>query len=440
MSELDELIDVQVTVQDQAPERPNFGTPLIASYHTRFGERVREYSQADDMLDDGFTTSDPEYKTASIIKMQNPTLQRFKIGRLETASHKQELHFIPNNVTPGYVYSFSVDDVDVEYEVQEGDSTADIVGEFETQLANVQDATASDSGTDHATLTAVNDGHIFDVSLPHDGHVRVLDATTVSGTDLSADLSAIEDEDPSWYGLLLTLNCEDTILAGAAWCEARRKVFFPQSADWNIVDATKEDDVASQLVAAGYTRTCGIWKRGIGANAQAAAAFATVNLAPDPGSSTPAFKTLVGVPFDRLRPGERAALEKKNWTRYTRVAGFNITFEGRTPSGRFVDVTRGIDWIVSEIQLDLYRYLYVNPKVPYTSTGLSGAKGTIEGAIMRGVTAGLVADDTPIVVTMPSIDETDVNDRANRLVTGATFEFRLAGAAHRFRVRGTVTV
>lgn len=439
MSELDEIIEMNVVVTDRAAAAPNFGTPLIASLHTNFGERVREYSMPDDLLDDGFTTSSPEYAVAQAIKSQDPTVQRFKVGRL-TASFNHTLHFIPNNLTPGYVYSFTVDGVTVEYAVESGDSAADIVGEFESQLAAVSDATASNDGTTHATLTADNAGHVFSVTIPHDGGLRVLDATVVSGSTLASDLAAIDDEDPDWYALLLTLNTEDAILAAAAWCEARTKVFFPQSADWNVVDPAQTGDVASQLLAGSFTRTCGIWKRAIGSAACAAAAFATQVVTPAPGAATPAHKTLVGVPVDKLRPGERTALTNKRWTRYTSFGGFNRTFEGLTPSGRFIDVTRGVDWIKATIQQDLANYLYVNPKVPYTTSGLEGARGVIENAIRKGLATGLVADDTPIVVNMPTIEETALEDRAARIVRGASFSFRLAGAAHRFIVNGTVSV
>lgn len=448
MSELDEIIEMNVTVTDQAPERPNFGVPLIASFHEQFGDRVREYSQPDDLLDDGFTTLSPEYAIATAMKAQNPTVQRFKLGRL-TGSFNHTLHLIPANLTVGYVYEFEVrassNDawVTVSYEVQNGDDAELIVDGIVADLAAAADITATDATT-HATLAADNAGDIIYLRMPQDGHLRVLDATVTSGSTLASDLAAIEDEDPAWYGLILALNTEDTILAAATWCEARTKNFFPQSADWNVVDTGEDSDVASQLLDGAYTRTCGIWKRNVGGADWAAAAFAIQNLAPDPGSYTPAFKTLATIPVDKLRPGERTALKNKHWTRYTRVGGLNITYEGRTPSGRFIDVVRGIDWIKSEIQLDLYRYLYVNPKVPFSASGLAGAQGVVENAIRKGLPTagnpGLVADDSPIVVEVPAIEETDVSDRANRLLRSISFSFRLSGALHGIRVVGTASV
>lgn len=443
MSELDEVIEMNVVVTDQAQEQPNFGVPLIASLHTNFADRVREYSQADDLLDDGFTTSSPEYEIASAMKNQDPTIQSFKLGRL-TGTFTHTLHLIPTNVTIGYVYTLDAkvganEFVTVTYTVVENDTVALICDELVTALAAVTDTAVTDAAT-HVALAADNAGELISLRVPQDGHLRVLDVTSVVTATLTADLAAIESEDPAWYGLTLALNTEDTIVTAATWCEGRTKVFFPQSMDWNVVDAGESTDVASLLLAGSYTRTCGIWKRGMGGLCWAGAAFLIQVLAPAPGEASPVHVSLATVPVDKLRTGERAALTAKNWTRYTNFGGFNRTFEGKTPSGRFIDVTRGIDWIKAMIQQDLSTYLYVNPKVPYTTSGLAGVRGVVENAIRRGLATGLVADDTAIVVNVPAIEDTDAADRANRIVRGVTFSFRLAGAAHRFVVSGTVTV
>lgn len=437
MSELDEIIEMQVTVTDQAPERPTFGIPLIASFHSRFGTRVKEYSQPDELLDDGFSTGDPEYGMAVAIKAQDPTIQRFKLGRL-TTTYTQIVHLIPTNVTVGYRYEFTIQGVSASYVVQTGDDVAKICDGIVEELSGIPGATASD-GTTHVIVTASTAGRILEVKVSSDSHLHVLDATIVNGTSLTSDLNAIDDEDPNWYALLLAINTDDTILAAATWTETKTKIFVPQSADWNILASSETTDIASQLVGGAYTRTAGIWHRLIGGTAWAAAAFLTKILSFDPGAATPAFKTLATVQVDSLRTGERSALAAKRWTRYTRVGGLNITYEGRTPSGRFIDTVRGIDWIKSEIQLDLYRYLYVNPKVGFETTGLTGVRGVVENAIRKGITAQLVAADTPVVVNVPAIEDTDEVDRLNRFLRGVTFSFRLSGALHKIRVTGTVS-
>jgi len=53
MSDLDDIVSVAVTVTDKAPTKASFGVPILVGYHTAGLDYVREYAEADDMLDDG---------------------------------------------------------------------------------------------------------------------------------------------------------------------------------------------------------------------------------------------------------------------------------------------------------------------------------------------------------------------------------------------------
>lgn len=57
-----------------------------------------------------------------------------------------------------------------------------------------------------------------------------------------------------------------------------------------------------------------------------------------------------------------------------------------------------------------------------------------------GVANGLIADDTPIVVTAPDPLRIPTNMRAQRILGDFTFRVRLAGAVNRAVIDGVVGV
>jgi hypothetical protein len=199
-------------------------------------------------------------------------------------------------------------------------------------------------------------------------------------------------------------------------------------------------DIASTLQTAAYSRTGLIWHRFIGGSERADAAWNSVQLAADPGSATPAFKSLAGISADDLRTNEVANIQAKNASWYAAKHGENITFEGKAASGRFLDVTRFIDWLKETIQVDVFTLLVNNPKIAFSQNGLNSLGLAIEGAIVKGGKAGGVDLDQPYAVVTPKIADVPQSDKATRRANGFTFRCILAGALHGITVKGTVSV
>lgn len=437
MPSLEDIIDSQVTVTDKAPSKPNFGTPLIAAYHTAWLDRVREYSEADELLDDGFTTSSPAYKMAVAIKSQSPCPKTFKVGRL-ALPYTQTITLEVLSAVQGAVYNWNINGTPVPYTVP-GSATLTTVATALELLVEAVTGIASTSAL--AIITAVSAAGLIS-TYAVDRNVKIKDTTADPG--ITTDLAAILDADPSWYGLLVDCNSEAIITAAATWAEANKKLFVTQSSDWDVVDASSTTDIASDLKALGFARTVGAYHQGIGRSQDwLAAAWMGVGLAADPGSITWAFKTLAGVSVDSLKPGERSALAAKNWTQYESVNSLNITFEGKTPSGRFVDVTHGMDWLESEINLDLFLLLYnanQGKKLSFDQIGINTCGGKLEQTLNKGIKRGVLSNEPAPVVTVPSLADTDVADRAARRLKTLNWTARLGGAIHGVTVRGTVSV
>jgi hypothetical protein len=90
---LDSIVDITVEVSPLAAPRATFNELLIVG--TTVGiidttERVRLYEEADDMLEDGYVDTDPEYVAAQIYFGQSPAPRRLWIGYQDIASSPAE--------------------------------------------------------------------------------------------------------------------------------------------------------------------------------------------------------------------------------------------------------------------------------------------------------------------------------------------------------------
>ncbi len=434
MSDLDDIVSVAVTVTDKAPTKASFGIPLLAGYHTAWLDYVREYSEADDMLDDGFVATDPLYLAALVLKSQEPAPPRFKIGRLATA-FTQTVNLLPIVTTTGYVYNFTIAGTPITYTVLGGATTTTVATALELLVEAVTGITSSSAGP---VVTSVSAAGVLN-SYAWARGLDVIDITADPG--IAADLALIAAEDSDWYGLALVCPNSDLIVKAAAlWIEAQSKIFVPQLCDWDVIDAGQTGDTGSDLKLLSYARCPWIWHRFIGGSEWASVAWLGIQLAPDPGSATAAHKTLAGVSADDLRTGELTAIQNKNGTWYTTKHGIAITFEGKAPGGRFIDATRFIDWLIETIQVDVFSLLVNNPKLPYDNSGIQVVKSTVEIGLYKGQKVGGIALSPEPIVTVPDVLDTDVADRALRILRDVKFNCRLAGALHRVVVSGTVSV
>jgi hypothetical protein len=191
---------------------------------------------------------------------------------------------------------------------------------------------------------------------------------------------------------------------------------------------------------ANYTRTYGIYHRKFGGTEWLATGWMGGRLTAQPGSETWAFKSVNGVSIDRLSSGQESALAAKNFNHYTRTAGVNMTFDGKSGAGRYGDVVRFIDWVFSEIQLGVVNLLVNNKKVPYTNPGAAAIQSVVAGVLQRGIAAGGLTDDPAPVVTVPRVQSVPAATRAQRILPDVSFAATLAGAVHGTVIRGVVSV
>jgi len=108
---LSDLINLSVVVSASAPSLSGFGVPLIAAYHTHYGDRVRSYAGSaaglQQMIGDGFTVNDPAYVAANVLVSQTPHPPNFLVGRRANA-YSQAVNLTCTDAVQGDVYQFGV--------------------------------------------------------------------------------------------------------------------------------------------------------------------------------------------------------------------------------------------------------------------------------------------------------------------------------------------
>jgi hypothetical protein len=435
MSSVSEVVNVTIEIKDAAVSQAGFGTPLIAGYHTYWPELVRTFSDADEMTQPPMSmpTTHPIYLAARTLKSQNPCPPQFKVGKTASAT-KQSVTITPSTPVGGEVFKLEVDGVLVSVTASTTPTVSEITASLAAEINNVPGVTAT-GGPTAVTVESDEDDevHRFESLSPN---LTIKDDTPDSTTGIGTDLAAIRAYDADWYGLLLDDSSAAVIAAAAAWAETQQIMMFVNPSDSDIKSGSVTDDIGSDLQTAGYNRTVPLYH---GKPAQcAAAAWAGRMLPKAPGSATWANKSLAGVDKSPLSDTDRGVLKGKNVNYYVDVKGIGFTLDGRAASGRYIDITHGIDWFDARVSERIVALLANNDKVAYTDKGIELVRAQVLGQILEGISATLIDGDAPYSVTVPKVAEINPNDRTARILPDVKFSFVLQGAVHKVLINGTV--
>ena len=443
---LDSIVSVVITKETASLTQVGFGLTLIAGYHTVWvGPEVSRTYDKDGglaaMVTDGFLTTDPLHIAATAYLSSNPSVSEFKIGRLPTPPVYTS-KITPVITTEGFVYDFDIIragvTTNITYTVLAASSVLIITAALQTLIDAITGITATDNATD---VTFVTDavGEIAAVVNTH----RVDELLTENETadaGITADLTAIEAVDATWYGLLLASNSPAEVLAAMTWTEARTKLLGTTASDTKCLSAVVTDDVCSTAQDSAYFRSFIVWSEND--FDYAAATLMGEEFPFQPGSRTWEFKTLSGVVVSDLSATEISALEDKNALTYTTVSGRNVTQNSKTPGGEWIDITHGIDEMSARIQEGVFGVLVSNGKVPYTKAGVAMLVNPIQGVLdaRADPAIGFIAPEPAPIATGPDPATVSAANKAARLLPDLRFASTLAGAVHAAEVTGKVSV
>ena len=432
-----DVVNISISVSGAGPSAPGFGEPMIASYHTRYVDRIREYSSLAGMLSDGFVVTDPAYLAAAAVFAQNPSPPFVKIGRRALA-YTQVLTMTCLSASVLDTYVFSLRTPGGTWQKVSVAST----GVPATDVATINTAVTalgiSGLTATHATtiLTlTMTAGKLLDVQ-PDFVHTTFADTTTDPG--IATDLAAIAAADNNWYGLLLDCQGAAEITAAAAYAESNNKLFVYNNSDTICATASTLDIFSTEKTLA-HARSGGLFSQ-TQLLSYSSAAWMGRLFPTSAGSENWAFKTLSNVPADALTDSQIHNVEGKNASVYSTLFGLNLTQFGKQPSGQWIDVTRGTDALKQDIQLQIVALqANASKKIPFTDAGIDMYRSTITGSLARFVNSGFLAAVPAPFVSLPTAASVDPINRAARNLPLVSFSANLAGAINSTVISGVLT-
>ncbi|OPA77846.1 hypothetical protein BVG16_13750 [Paenibacillus selenitireducens] len=162
----------------------------------------------------------------------------------------------------------------------------------------------------------------------------------------------------------------------------------------------------------------------------------------EPGSLTWKFKTLKGIaPLD-IDTTELMEIEALGANTYVTKAGDDVTSEGKTVSGEYIDIIHSRDYLVTSIQYAIQKLLNKAKKINYDNGGIAQLESATRNVLKRADLNGMIAHDDDgqalYATFFKTRDQVDPADRQNREYNDGTFEFELAGAIHRSKIKGII--
>lgn len=428
MTQLTDIIDIQISRETAAVAQTNFNVPLFISSHLNFVERARTYSSLTAVGED-FSSTDSAYVAASKLFGQTLKPANIVIGRRQIPGATINV----TTVAIGVSYVLTISGSPISYTSVALDTAVEIIEGLKLayEVTPVTGVTFTDNLDGTATITST-----VDWSLKASGNMAI---AAQPATETWPDtVDAVQAVDNTWYALTIESHLEADVLAVAGNIEAKKKVFATSSASQDI-KTTGTTDLFSKLQALGYQRTFGLWSADADTN-YPECAWVGYQLQEQPGSNTWAYKTLTGFTVSKLSDTESKNIQDKSGNTYETVGGLNTTIGGKMFGGEFIDVMVFVDWLEQRMKERLWFRMANSKKIPYTSAGAAIIEAEIRAQLNDGIRAGGLADSPAPIVTVPDVLSVAANLRAQRIFEGITFEARLAGAIHFVKIRGTVTV
>lgn len=226
----------------------------------------------------------------------------------------------------------------------------------------------------------------------------------------------------------------------ADYVETQSRMFYVFSDSNAATYTVATTDIFSKLKAKGYDRSFGIYtKDGVG-NAMIEAAWVGRFSAEPIGSAIWIHKELDGIIADGYTATEESYLQSKNANYYTTVEDESVVFgENKVVGGEYIDVLLGATWVEVRMGERIWGLIKAQNKINYTNAGISMIEIKIREVLDEAVAMNILTADDPIRVVVPNANNIPSSTRNTRILSGITFEARLAGAIQKVDgIRGTV--
>lgn len=160
------------------------------------------------------------------------------------------------------------------------------------------------------------------------------------------------------------------------------------------------------------------------------------------GSFTYKNLILTGILPQTLTDSEITAIHNKGGITFVTKSGDNVTSEGKTAGGEYIDIIDAKDYIITQLVYQTQKMLNSTPKIPYDNNGIAMletvAANVLKDAYDNGIVAANEDGSAGYSIDYAMREDTTVADRADRKYLGGKFSFVLAGAIHTVVINGEI--
>lgn len=175
-----------------------------------------------------------------------------------------------------------------------------------------------------------------------------------------------------------------------------------------------------------------------------AAALVGATASKDAGSFTYKNIILKSLAPLNITDDELNKIHEKNAFTIVTKAGDNVTTEGVTLSGEYIDIVDSKDYVVKNIEYQIQKTMNLVDKPPYDNRGIGQLESIVVNVLKDAYNNGIIADTDEGVpdysTSFKTRNEVPAGDRAKRIYNGGSFKFGLAGAIHNAQINGEIII
>lgn len=445
----EKVVSVTLTYGATAISEVQFDIPLILTGHSVTGNVVDYFTSSDALLAAGFSTSDPAYQMAKLLFDGLFAPQQVIVGKRDVdqftltpiVSDSYTYIVTLKNGTKSKDFKFVSDDTATAQEI--------VVGLTEMINADTTYSAFFTVANDGAKMTFAPKAGAY-ASLSSQGFTR---ATNYENSILE-DLTAISNEDNSYFWVVSDSHVDQDIIDVAGYVEEHDKVYFFSSSQPGIrTKAT--DNILERLGDMGYVNTCfALWMTNADTVFPEAAVVGSICSA-QPGTTTLHGKTLVGVEIEKLDQTSENYIVQQNGNIYRKEHGVLFYRDGFMVNGFYADYVVHALWFKARTEESLFALFkqqsMLGGGVRATSAGIALIRqavmanpiqvgirnGSISNEVVTSEETGLLVSLKPTVYIPSRADMTDAQINA-RLVDGMVIEYVYAGFFHYVKVQVNV--
>lgn len=422
---IDNLVRVEIDLSPESAAPRGFGILMIVgdSDVINCEERIRTYTGIEEVAVD-FGTTAPEYLAAELYFAQSPQPEELFIARwvrtatsalLEGGILTPTEQIITNwdTIIDG-TFTISIDGVSqdvtgLDFSIETNLNgvasviSAAMVGSSMTWTGSRFIAKSDTTGITSTISFATPEGTGTDIST----QMKLTSTTALSpidGCDPETPLEAtviLSNLSGAWYAetfaasVTLT-NTEYLNVAAFIEAETVKRIFCVTETNTLVLDAAYTMDLASEMQAAGYTRTMVQYSD----NPYAVCSFfgraATVDFTANNSTITLMYKEEPSVVPQTITQTQSETLKNKRCNVFVNYINNTAIIQyGVMSSELYFDERHGLDWFAETLQNAMYNLLFTSTtKIPQTNAGQNELVNVATGVCAQSVFNGLVAPGT----------------------------------------------